>query len=185
MKTSLKVILSSIGLFFFLLMVGSCSVISVYNDCGQQEAGIEAQYKQNQNNYANYFNKIKEMSSVPDMATSKLKEMYDSVMKGRYGTDGSRAMFQFIQEQNPNFNMGMYEKLMQTIESGRNSFEADQKSLLDKKRVYEGELVTFPNNIIAGFFGFPKKDLKNMDIVINDETAEAFSTKRAQPIKLN
>lgn len=154
------------------------------NSWVRMENTIKAQYKQNQNNYDNYFKKLKEMVQVPDMYAAALKDVYTSALKARNGADGSRAVISFLKEHNPNFDSSMYTKVMQTIEAGRNSFEADQKRLLDLKREYETSLQVFPDSTLASTLGFPKIDLAVFDIVTSEQTEEAFKTKKAAPIKL-
>ncbi len=170
-------VLGVIGALVLLLLIFGGCTIGFHNDCVRQEAGLEAQYKQDQNSYSSMFDKFKEMAQVPEMYTDDLKKLYDGTMQGRYGKDGSKAIFQFIQEKNPELSPALYVNLQQAIEAGRNDFATEQKMLLDK-------LQSFPGSMLAGMMGFPKKDLSQYDIVTNDATEEAFKTKKAGPIKL-
>lgn len=168
---------------FGLTIVGS--LISFNNTAVQMEAGVKAQYEQNRNNYDNYWKKLKEVAQVPTMYIDDMKKLWDGVMAGRYGKDGSRAMFQWIQERNPKVDSSLYRKIQDIVEAGRNSFEADQKMLIDKKREYfDTYLKTFPNSMLAGLLGFPKINPADYAIVTSEETEEVFKTKKSKPLKL-
>ncbi len=185
MSTGLKIALGVVVTAVFAIGIGVSSIIGINNDLVALETGLTAQYKQNQNNYDNMTKKVLEVAQVPTMMASDLEKITKAAISGRYGKDGSKAVFQFIQEQNPNVSVEVYTKIQQVIESGRNAFEADQKTLLDKKRVYEIQLNTFPNGMVAKFLGFPKIDLASIDIVTSDRTEKAFNTKKDEAIKLN
>lgn len=179
-----RILLGVLAGFVLIFMGLGCDACAVHNDCVRQENGLDAQYDQDQNNYANYFSKLKEVAQVPKMYTDDLEHLYKSTMTSRYGADGSKAIVQFIQEKNPKLDSRMYVKIQQIIEAGRNSFEADQKTLLDKRKVYKDTIGQFPTSTMASWLGFPKVDLHKYDPVINAETEQAFQTKKAGPISL-
>lgn len=171
-----------VGLLAMVSVVG-CAV-GVKNDCVRSENGLEAQYQENQNNYATYFNKLKETAQVPQMYVADLQKVYNGAIQARYGADGSKAVWQFISEHNPNVDASLYKQVQQVIEAGRNDFEAEQKMLLDKRKVYQDMLGTFPSGAVAHMWGYPRVDLSKYNPVINDETEKAFNSKKAGPISI-
>ncbi len=185
MSTGLKISLAVFACVALIFIGGCSAVIGIYNNCISQEATIKAQYKQNQNNYDNYFKKVKEMAQVPEMYVEDMKKLWDGVMTGRYGQNGSKATWQWIKEHNPNIDPSLYTKIQNEIAAGRTDFENNQKLLLDKKRVYEDTyLKTFPGGFIASLMGFPKMDLSKMDIITSEETEKAFKEKKAGAIQI-
>ena len=181
---AVKLLIGVVVCTFIFVFISIFSVIGINNTCVQMEAGIKAQYDQNRHNYDNMWKKFKEATQVTSMYTEDLKKVYDSAMQGRYGKDGSKAVFQWLQEHNPNFDSGMYKNLQVMSEGGRNAFEGNQKMLVDKKRQYEVEIQSFPTVVVARTLGFPKLDLNKFDIVTSDTTEETFKTKKADEIKL-
>lgn len=160
------------------------TTMGTYNSFISLERGLVAQYEQNKNNYDNMFKKFREAAQVTTMQADDLERVYKSAIQGRYGENGSQAVFQMIKEQNPNLDSTTYKRLQDIIVEGRDTFEDNQKLLIDKKRTYETVLATFPSNIIASIFGFPKINLEEFGIVTSGRTSNAFETKKDEEIKL-
>lgn len=154
------------------------------SDCIKAEAGIKAQYSENQNNYDNMWKTFREQAQVSSMYVNDLKKVFDGAIQGRYGKDGSKAVFQFLQEHNPNLDSSVYTKLQASIEAGRNRFEAEQKQLLDRKREYEVLLGSTAAIFVNPLLGFPRIDLSKFDIVTSEQTQKAFEEKKAGEIEL-
>lgn len=136
-------------------LVGGCSVVSWNNDGVAQEEGVVAAYQDNQNVYDAFWKKVQETAQVPDRYKDDFKDVLVGAVEGRYGENGSQAMFQFIQEQNPALDPGLYKQVQQTIEAGRNDFARAQSSLLDRQRRFRTHLRTFPGSLFASALGFP------------------------------
>lgn len=158
-------------------------LIGTRNEFISLEQGITAQYDQNRNNYDNFVKAVVETAQVSGKYAEDLGKITRAAIEGRYGANGSQAVFQWIQEQNPQLDASVYKKIQQVIEAGRLSFETNQKTLIDKKRVYQIKIQQFPDSIVAGVFGFPRIDLSKFDIVTSDRTEKAFETKRDEAIK--
>ena len=177
----------ALSLFVAVLIFGGSfagCVLGFRSDCIHQENGIVAQYDQDRNNYDNMWKKFREMSQVNAQYADDMKKVFDSAIQGRYGADGSKAMFQFIKEHNPQLDSATYVKLQAAIEAGRNSFEADQKQLLDRKREYK-DLLGSTRALAANIFlGFPRIDMNKYDIVTSGRTEKAFEDKKDDEIKL-
>lgn len=170
------------GSILFMFMIGLCSVVGTNNNLIKKEQALKAQYEQNQNVYDNYWKKVKEIAQVPDMYADKLKDVYTAAIEGRYGKSGMKAQWAWVKEQNPQFSDKTFIKIQQVMEGGRKDFENNQKILLDMKRDYETSLGVFPNNMVAGFLGFPKIDLKKIGIVTSEKTEDVFKSKKDNDI---
>ena len=185
MKTSTIIVLAILGVFLFGAFGVGCGALNFRSECITAEAGIKAQYKENQNNYDNMWKKFKEAAQVNEMYAKDLKDVFTSAISGRYGADGSKAVFQFIKEHNPNLDPSVYVKLQAMVEAGRNGFEAEQKQLLDRKREYESFLGTPSASLFNIFFSFPRIDLDKFDIVTSSKTEKVFEDKKDdEPVKL-
>ena len=160
------------------------SYVSAYNTGNRLEATIKATYEDNQNVLAQYSNRIAEAAQVPAMQRDDLKEVVTAALDARYGDEGSRAMFQFIQEQNPTIDSTVYVELQRIIVAGRQDFQNAQTRLIDQKRVYETALGSFWQGTWMGVAGYPKVDLAQYNIVTNARTEEAFTTGQEEAIQL-
>ena len=137
MKTS--AILIGIGA---MIMVGVISIIGLgifayvnnHNSAVDSEAAIQAQYDQGRNVLSATTTRIMEMAQVPEMYRDDLLQVVEATFEGRYGEDGSRATWQWIQEQNIQLEDGLYRNLQASIESGRNDFRNTQARLIDHRR---------------------------------------------------
>jgi hypothetical protein len=185
MGTLGKVVTGIFAGFVVLLIVAFVAVVGIWNDCVQYENGIKAQYSENQNNYDKLFKTVAETAQVPQAYAKDLKDLYVSTTRTRYGAGGSQAVLQFIKEHNPELDAGLYRQVQQVIESGRVDFEAKQESLVDRKRVYQSNVLdTAVTGRIAHALGFPRIDLAKYDIVTSAQTDDAFAAKKAAPLKV-
>lgn len=184
MKSGTAILLGTFAFFGVIIAIALMSYISAHNTGNRLENQVKATYTNNQNILAQYSNKIAEAAQIPTMQKDDLKEVVAEALSARYGEDGSKALFQFIQEQNPTIDSSVYTKLQQMIEAGRKDFERAQTALIDQKRVYETALGSFWGGMWMRMAGYPKVDLDEYKIVTNARTDDAFESGQEEAIKL-
>lgn len=182
-----------VAIFFMILLVGGCTASSTYNSLIGQEKGVSASWSNSQIVYDNFWKKVQEVAQVPESYKDAFKDVLLAPTEARYA--GKDPAFLMITEANPQLDPSMYVKVQQVIEAGRNEFAQSQTTLRDRQRAYETNLSTFPNNLLAGVFGFPHevngelRPAKDLDgdgkytvldypIVTSDRTQQVFTTGR-------
>jgi hypothetical protein len=174
-----------LGVVILLGVFLGLGYVGFSNDTNRFENQVKAKYTDNQNVYDNGWKKVKEMAQVPDMQVAGLKAIYDGVMKGRYGANGSQALLQMIKEDNPKLDQQTYIKIQIAVEDFHNEFQANQTQLISVKQSYENYLTATTSGRFYNTFGkYPHIDLAKFDIVTSDKTQKDFDTKKADELKL-
>ena len=186
-------IVAGLGLLLFFLVGGGffLGYMSWSND-NRQFADIPAQYTQMQNAYDNGWKKVVEIAQIPTIQQAAYKDVYDDVMKGRYGANGSQAMLQFIKEQNPTLDPALYTKIQQTIEIFHNDFEASQQRIIALKQSYQKNVTATTEGRIYNTFGgyphircgVPAGAADDYQIVTSDKTQTDFQNHKSEPLNL-
>ena len=173
MKALLIAVLITLGLGIAgaTFLVGN--YISASNYANSAEKQITYQYENNKNISSNTTLRVLEMLQIPKLYKDDLLEIVEATFQGRYGNDGE-MMMKWVQEQNIPYDSSMHTRVQQSIESGRNEFQASQTRLLAMKQSYETEM----GYVVRGFFinmaGYPKINLNDYDIIISNDTDVKF-----------
>lgn len=180
------IILGFAAMFALFLFMGLGSILYAINKKDSfmvTENNIRSSYADYQNVHSNYVLKIQEMAQVPQMAKGHLAEIIREAIQGRYGDEGSKAVFQFIQEQNPTIDPALYTNIQKEIAGGRSDFKAAGTRVIDNKRVAYNQLdQTVSGFVLKDIFSLPTIKIGYRDgpddykVVISESTSETFKT---------
>jgi hypothetical protein len=162
-----------IGSIILVLASAAIWVASARNDLVRFENRIEAVDKDMQNVHASIFQQMRQQGVAVEKYGDLVIQAINAAMSGRYGTGGSKAAFQWLQEQNPTIDSKIMDKLQVAIEAGYNRFEATQRTKLDIVRTYKDATQVFPKNIVAGLFGYPKKPWEEIGRIVTSAQTKA------------
>ena len=158
------------------------SYVTNANYGNRAERTLEATWEDNENILAQYSLKITEIAQVPAIYRDDVKDIYTEVLAGRYGDNGSQAMFQFLKEQNPQIDASLYTNIQQAMEAGRNEFRVAQTRLVDQKRVYVTNLGYVWKGMWLNVAGYPKLNVgfdggpDDFEIITSEYAIDAFET---------
>lgn len=162
------------GVFFIAGIVTYANTVAFG---AEQEQLIQTTHRNNVQILGQYTATISEAAQIPAMQRDNLKEVLKAAFEGRYGPDGSQAVFQFIRESYPGtIDNTLYQNLQTMIASGRTDFRDNQTKLLDQKRIYQTNLNYFFKGTLLKIAGYPKINLADYDVVTSDAASVAFST---------
>ena len=176
--------LLALGIVAAVLFVAVGSYVSTYNLGNEMEKQIKYQWEQNKNVLAKHEKRVMEAAQVPEMYRDDYAKVIREAMQGRYGENGSKAVFQWIKEHDIRFDSKLYLRLQDLIEAGRNEFANEQQKLLDLKRSYETQLGYLWTGLWLRIAGYPKINLAEYKIVTSERTEKVFEGGKEEPLKL-
>ncbi len=177
-----------IGLVTVLVIfaVIGLTLLSFANTAVDYEADIDKFDKSSQNTLSNYNLTIAEKIQLPERYKADFLEVLRATFGGRYGPEGSKATFQWIQERNIPFDNALYKDISIAIQAGRAEFKASQDRKLEICADYTKYTVRPINKFILGLVGFPSDDIPTKcRIVLDASTQKDFATGTTKPIDLS
>jgi len=187
MKTStlLLLVLGAIfGLAFSIAAVLGLTYVR-YNNLGvSYETNIKSVYENSQVVLNSYSTKVVETAQVPAMMRDDVSSIVRETFRGRYGENGSAAVFQAISENNIQLDPLLYRQVQQVIEAGRDEFKMSQTLVIDSVKAYEAQLGYFWSGMWLSIAGFPKINLADYKIIVTDDVGEKFRTGKDSAIQL-
>lgn len=180
--SSLIILLVMLG--FIVVTVGLVIMysIGVRDNFVRLENSITSNYEDSKNVHSNYVLKIQEMAQVPKMATEQLQVLIRESIQGRYGEDGSKAVFQFIKEQNPTVAPELYTNIQKEIAGGRSDFENKIRIVIDNKRVAYNMMDNTISGMFLNWMGMPRKNIgyngqqDDYPVIMSSQSTTTFKT---------
>jgi hypothetical protein len=175
MNKGIIIIVSVMTLGIIIFLVGT--------NAGNREVKLRSQITAQKQICEAYYDKlwkvIAQKVQVAEQYKTAFKEIYPSLIEGRYGNEKTGTLAKFINESNPNFDISLYKDLMNSIEAERAGFFMEQKKLIDLNNEHRIVRKTFPSNIFVG--GRPDIEIV---IVSSDATKKAMETGKENDIDL-
>lgn len=158
------------------------ALIATYFSYNNREIALrkeaEAQRGKIESVYDTMWKTLKQEAGVTDEYRKTFEKIYPELIAGRY-SGSNNELFKMIQEENPNFDTRLYDKLMQSIEVQRSLFASAQHRMLDIIRVRETLIESMPSRWFIS-----NKSVIEYEVISSDSTADVIKTRRENDIEL-
>ncbi len=177
-STTLIVVVLLVAL---MVGVGGSIILMAITYKNQEQAlrtDIEDQQRKIEANFDSMWKIITQKVQVLDKYSDDFKEVVRGYTQGRYGQNGSQAMFQWLKEHNVPIDASLYKEIMVTIEARRLGFEREQRILSEMAAQHKKFYVTMPSMWFVS--GSPVQ----VQIISSDKTKAVIESGRENDTEL-
>lgn len=153
-----------------LFVSGLVMYVSTFNTFKRTKNAYEAQVSVDKAIHDEMKKVIFGQAKVSEKYSADFEKIYVKIMDARY-KDGAGQMMQWITEQNPTLDPGLYKQLMNTIEEQRAKFTTNQKKMISLHAELKNQLETFPGNFLLF-----NQVLPELKLITSSDTEKAFET---------
>lgn len=164
-----------------LLIIGVSMYFSYNNQGVAYEVNIKKEHESIGVIFSNFKQGLDEIVQVPTMAKEDIGDVFRAALEGRYGSNGSQAVFQMITEQNPQIDPSLYKSIQTYIEGKRNELVLSNQKLIEQRAFYEQALRNKPSKWFLEFAGFPTIDINTAYLPIRTNGAIAVMASGIEP----
>lgn len=161
-----------------LIVLGLISILvfNMYISVSNSEIKLRSKIESQEQNIESFYDKmwkiLQDKAEVSNQYKEAFKEIYPSLIEGRYGNERGGALMSWITEHNPEFKTELYIELTRSIEAERTGFFIEQKKMIDMVNQHRIMLKTFPNNILIG-----KRDPIVYVVISSDSTKDIMKSR--------
>lgn len=174
----LAIVAIVLGGFFSLLVAGAIwgvmQFIAAKDYAGKTEPALVAARDAARTKLGNIETTVVEIMQIDAANRDQAIELVRAAVTGRYGPNGSQAMFQSLQEAGIPLDNKIKEQAARALEAGRRDYQVRQDLMMQRAADYQGQI----NTTIRGFFinmaGYPKINFADFKGVATKRADQAF-----------
>ena len=157
----------SVGVVLILVLGLYGKFNGINKDGVKRETALSAQYQDNQNELSKFQSGFYEMLGVADAKSAKMDQILSDAVKGRYDKGSTAAptggqLISAMVEAYPDLKgLDVYDKILDYVSAGRESYKQQQSKLLDMIREYDTwRRSGLIHKQLVNMSGFPSEDLR-------------------------